>query len=308
MVIAIIGILIGLLLPAVQAAREAARRTQCMNNLKQLALAAHSHNAATGRFPAGVNCDRPGSISLFVYLLPYMEQSDLYDQWDMTKLGQNALGGPNARTALVLPGLTCPSDLLPENPLEVQCGIAWYGIASYAGNGGTKSYPPGSSKLRTDGVFFATGRYSCPTPGQKAVGGSDIRDGLSHTLLLGERTHYDPEFDRIAIRESERPIGEFGQWCGAINSISLGDVTLSTTAPLNYRFSQKPSKSAKAAKSAAGYLAARDLRISAFGSNHAGGANFALSDGSVRFLEDTLSQSVLQALSTRAGGEVVAAP
>lgn len=297
-VISILGLLLGLLLPAVQAARESARRSQCANNLKQLALATHNHHAAKGTFPPGVDCDRPGSISLFVFLLPYLEQEALFQRWDLTSLGKNAQGGSQALTAQLVPGLLCPSDPLPQNPVEVKCGKAWYGLTSYGGNGGTRSYPPNSPDLHTDGLFFATGKYSCPQQHQTPVRDSQVRDGLSNTLLLGERSHHDPEFDRRAARESERSLEEYGQWSGAINSISLGDVTLSTAAPLNYRVPEADTD----------YLATRDLRICAFGSNHPGGAQSAFADGSVRFLNDSLAPAVFAALSTRAGGEVASPP
>jgi prepilin-type N-terminal cleavage/methylation domain-containing protein/prepilin-type processing-associated H-X9-DG protein len=297
-VISIIGLLLGLLLPAVQAARESARRTQCANNLKQLALAVQNHHVAKGAYPPGVDCDRPGSISLFVFLLPYMEQEALFKRWDLTSLGKNAQGGSQALTAQLVPGLLCPSDPVPQNPVEVKCGKAWYGLSSYGGNGGTRSYPPNSPELRTDGLFFATGKYSCPQQHQTAVRDAQVRDGLSNTLLLGERSHHDPEFDRRAALEAERSLGEYGQWSGAINSISLGDVTLSTAAPLNYRVPVADSD----------YLVTRDLRICAFGSNHPGGAQFAFADGSVQFLNDGLTSAVFTALSTRAGGEVALPP
>ena len=305
-VVAIIGILLGLLMPAVQAARESARRTQCANNLKQLALATHGHHTAQREFPPGVDCDRPGSISLFVFLLPHMEQQTLSNHWNMTNLSKNAQGGSQALTARVLPGLLCPSDLVPQNPVEVKCGQAWYGLTSYGGNGGTKSYPPSSSDLRTDGIFFATGKYSCPKQHQTPVRIFQVKDGLSNTMLIGERSHHDPEFDRRAAQEAERSLGEFGQWSGAINNVSLGDVTLSTAAPLNYRVPAADDDTQN--NSAADYLTTRDLRISAFGSNHPGGANFAFADGSVHFLNDTLPTTVFEAFSTRAGGEIASPP
>ena len=174
-VVAIIGLLIGLLLPSVQAARESARRVQCSNNLRQLAVATQNHLSSGGEFPPGVACNSPGSISLFVYLLPYIEEVGLAKRFDMVVPGKNSVGGPQALTATVLPGLVCPSDSIPTNPVEVLCGKAWYGLTSYGGNGGTKSFPPGSSDLRTDGIFFATGRYSCPKPNQAPVRLTDVQ-------------------------------------------------------------------------------------------------------------------------------------
>ena len=301
-VIAILGILMALLLPAVQAARESARRVQCMNNLKQLVISTHDYHSIKQQFPPGVNCDRPGSIALFVYLLPYIEQDALYQRWNMNSLGQNAKGGSHSLTASILPGLVCPSDFVPENPIEVKCGLAWYGISSYAGNGGTKSYPPNSSKLSTDGIFFATGTYSVPETGQKPTTISSVEDGLSNTMLFGERSHHDPHFDARAATESERCLSEYGEWAGAINSISLGDVLLSTEASLNYRVPTPTSLGAQ------DYLHTRDLRVSSYGSNHPDGANFCLADGSVGFYVNDIQQAVLQALSTRAGGEVITSP
>ena len=304
--VTIIGVLFALMMPAVQAARESSRRAQCANNLRQLAVAAHGHHAARRAFPPGVDCERPGSISLFVFLLPYMEQEPLFNRWHMTILSKNSQGGPQALTASVLPGLLCPSDLVPQNPVEVMCGRAWYGLTSYAGNGGTKSYPPSSDDLHTDGIFFATGKYSRPKQYQSPVRDVQVTDGLSNTILLGERSHHDPEFDRRAALETERSLAEYGQWPGATNSISLGDITLSTAAPLNYRV---PPPNANTKEGGANdYLTTRNLRVSAFGSNHSGGATFAFADGSVRFLDDALPMSLFRAMSTRAGEEIASPP
>ena len=166
-VVAIIGLLIGFLLPSIQAARESARRVQCSNNLRQLAVATQNHlSSSGGEFPPGLACNSAASVSLFVYLLPYLEEAGLAKRFNMVAPGTNAIGGPAAVTATVLPGLVCPSDSMPANPVEVTCGKAWYGMTSYGGNGGTNSFPPGSSNLQTDGIFFTTGRYSCPKPNQ----------------------------------------------------------------------------------------------------------------------------------------------
>src|SRR5262245_23186304 len=115
-VIAIIAVLIGLLVPAVQKVRAAAARIQCGNNFRQLGLAAHQYQDVYRTFPPGVSQAQYPSApqyrgyTLFVYLLPYVEQDNLYRQWDFTTPLNNASGGTGARTATVLPLLLCPAD------------------------------------------------------------------------------------------------------------------------------------------------------------------------------------------------------
>src|SRR5262249_44592127 len=107
-VIAIIAILIGLLLPAVQRVREAASRTKCQSQLKQIALAAHNYHDVNGRFPPGVEQGSATALrysSLFVELLPYIEQDPLYKQWDFANAGANGAG----RAATIIKTYTCPS-------------------------------------------------------------------------------------------------------------------------------------------------------------------------------------------------------
>src|SRR5262249_20620202 len=145
-------VLIGVLLPAVQNVREAAARLKCGNNLKQLALATHHYHDARGRFPPGlVPVDRSGGhfaggTTLWVELLPYLEQANLHQRWDYGDYRNNLAGGSAATTAQVLQGLLCPSDPLPQpvHQLRVAGDLAWasghYAISSYAGNGGTRSF------------------------------------------------------------------------------------------------------------------------------------------------------------------------
>jgi prepilin-type N-terminal cleavage/methylation domain-containing protein len=124
-VIAIVAVLIGLVLPAVQKLREAARRTSCTNNLRQLAIAAHRFHDDHGKFPTGgrlpvVAGGRPtGGTNLWVELLPYFEQDNLYKQWDDHDNRNNVAGGRKATQAQVIEILLCPSDPLPETVGEL---------------------------------------------------------------------------------------------------------------------------------------------------------------------------------------------
>src|SRR5690349_17638743 len=147
-VIAIIAVLIGLLLPAVQKVREAAARMACSNNLKQLGLACHNYEGTAGSFPPGLvqNSNPFQGNSLFVYLLPYVEQDNLYRQWDLNNALNNKAGGQASRTATVIKGLICPSDIFGQgNPVQYRNTSEYYGVTSYVGNGGSRSYFPTSS-------------------------------------------------------------------------------------------------------------------------------------------------------------------
>lgn len=306
-VIAIIGILVSLLLPAVQAAREAARRLQCKNNLKQIALAIHNYEGIHTCFPPGQvrmgfpTQPRVRGWSMFVMLLPQFEQGPLYDAWDFANpLGNEVKGN----TAVVLPVLICPSATLAQNPYIKPSGVR-YALTSYGGNGGTQSHPPSATK--GDGVFAGGGPpiTTPPTVQHPVIKFRDVIDGLSNTLLLGERNHFDPKYDTFfANGVTQNPMGGWGHWAPSGGAFALTDVTMSSFAPLNYRmpydFANQPGGGGSFDNSPAAIL-----RLNAFGSQHAGGCTFALADGSVRFVSESIDQSTLRALSTRAGGEVV---
>jgi prepilin-type N-terminal cleavage/methylation domain-containing protein/prepilin-type processing-associated H-X9-DG protein len=303
-VIAIIAVLLGLLVPAVQQVREAANRASCLNNLKQIALAAHSYHDAHRRFPTGGRLpvsvgDHPtGGTTLMVELLPYFEQDNLYKKWDYKDNRNNVIGERNATTARVINLLLCPSDpgervshFTAGSPLPWVLGF--YGLSSYGGNAGKRSNPgapPKFPRLTRDGIFWMD---SCVRLGDIEAG-----DGTSNTFLFGERYRLDPEYDRLTavFRPTSPPhLGEVGRWGFVGGAGTMGQVTLSTPVPINYRVPPE------------GDLSTLDDRACAFGSGHPGGANFAFADGSVRFLSESTPLSMLQALSTRAGGEVVPA-
>jgi prepilin-type N-terminal cleavage/methylation domain-containing protein/prepilin-type processing-associated H-X9-DG protein len=303
-VIAIIAVLIGLLVPAVQKVREAANRTSCTNNLRQLGLAAHNYHNAINAFPPGVNqagyaaAPKYRGYSLFYYLLPYLEQDNLYHQWDLTNPLNNTAGGSAARTATILPVLLCPSDVIPENPVTTQGRT--YAITSYGGNGGRRSFDPANAT--TDGIFHTTGPAAQPSPNQRPVRLADVTDGTSNTLLFGERSHTDPNYDSFAAAGlASRPaMGAWGWWAVSEGRLAIGDVTMSAYVPINYRI---PSPLGTGAQGS--FLPSEEQRVCAWGSNHPTGANFTLADGSVRFIEQSIPLITLQQLATRRGGEAV---
>jgi len=284
--------------------REAANRAQCLNNLKQIALAAHNYHDAKHRFPTGARLpvyvgDRPtGATNLWVELLPYFEQGNLYKRWDYSDTSNNnRVGGRNATTAQVIKILLCPSDPLPENVVEVTGASplpppwSWgfYGMSSYGGSAGKRSLPSGGPPafpdISRDGIYFID---SC-------VRLTDITDGSSNTLLFGERYHRDPEYDlrQPMVLPGVGQMAERGRWGWVAGPGVMGEVMLHTAAPINYRVPP------------GGDRATLQDRQCTFGSGHGGGANFAFADGSVRFLSESMPLATLQALSTRAGGEVV---
>ena len=320
-VIAIIGALIAILLPAVQGAREAARRMDCSNRLKQLALAAHAHHDALNVFPSGMHLavrDSSGKyrgMNLFVALLPYIEEKGLSESWDTDNPNANFDGGRQSRSAKG-PNLLCPSESENENPLHYSTRLTgssidrYMPVTNYGGNAGTRSFRPGSADLKTDGVFFMTGPGSLPEPDQKPVRISEITDGTSQTLLYGERDRSDPNYDTFAAQGWDWEFRYYGNWAATSRS-GVGHVTLSSYPPLNYGLPFDFDGRAAADPPASGADAFQyyvDLRVCAFGSNHPGGASFSLCDGSVRFLSDTTASAVLRALSTRAGGETPGGP
>ena len=184
-VIAIIGVLLALLLPAVQQAREAARRAQCTNNLKQLALALNNYERTHGAFPMAI-IDVPeyvlNSCSYLVPLLPYLEQQPLYNAYNMnlnaTMPGNTTVSGVNIGT------IQCPSD--PDAAVPVTINSFWDSSDyfstqhnSYVCNGGTwfvRAWDP-VRLAQQNGVFLRFG----------SIGVASITDGMSNTIGLGER-------------------------------------------------------------------------------------------------------------------------
>jgi prepilin-type N-terminal cleavage/methylation domain-containing protein/prepilin-type processing-associated H-X9-DG protein len=304
-VIAIIGVLIALLLPAIHAARGSARRNSCLNNMRQLGLASQHYHDVNKKFPTGARLpiDVAGvptdGVNLWVELLLYFEQDNLHRRWDYNDNRNNVAGGANAIQAQVIEILLCPSDPLPERVVETTAANAaptplWsrghYGLSSYGGNAGKRSVNPGSPPdfpgITRDGIFFL----------DSSVRLLQVTDGGSHTLLFGERFHNDPEYDlrQPEILPGKAPMAELGKWGFVPGVGAMAHVALHAAVKINYQ-----------APPGADRL---DDRTCAFGSGHPGGANFAFADGSARFVAEDLPLEPLQALSTRAGEEVAESP
>lgn len=286
-VIAIIGVLVALLLPAVQAAREAARRMQCSNNIRQLAIASHNYHDTMQSFPSGLclwdvsGQPKNRSVSLFVQLLPQIEQGNLANLWDKSEPLNNVSSG---RVAIVLPTLLCPSDSV-NKVVNITTGQASqqgkYALTSYGGAGGIQTYH--RDRATKDGVFYINSGTTF----------ADLRDGTSHTLLFAERNHRDPEYDAQA--GSFVKMTDWGLWAPCAGPSGIGDVTVGTLVNIGYTHPFGSTVDA----------AAEDRRVTSIGSSHASGANVAFGDGSVRLLSSNLDLVTLQAMSTRAGGEII---
>ena len=317
-VIAIIAVLIGLLLPAVQKVREAAARAKCTNNLKQISLAAHSYHDTFEHFPGGVNLGPTRFSCLFVELLPYIEQSPLYAQWDFTNPSTN-FTGTNARAGVVISIYVCPSHPLSQNP-ALTLGGAPVALTTYGGNGGTKAFPPAQATM--DGMFSTTGAGSQPRANQSAVAILGVTDGTSNTILFGERIVGDAALDSylnapLTPAPSNPSIQSelaYSVWAAPLNENAAGGL-MSAQAPIDWTMT-----TAWAPPTSPGFGIPppppppvpwgplSDLwwaRLGAYGSYHTGGVNVAMTDGSVRFLTATTPVATLVILSTRNGGEVV---
>ena len=237
MVIAIVGVLVALLLPAIQSARESSRRAQCQSNLRQLGVAATNFETAQKGFPPGVQqamfdtAPIYRGTSLFVHLLPQLEEANQRQVWDFDDPQNNTVGGLDARTATVIPVLVCPSDAIDQNPVLWQG--AYYGLTSYGGNGGNRSYMPISST--TDGIFHTTGTASEPNPNQRNVRSREVADGASHTLLFGERSHDDPNLELFVLQGWGQSLKTWGWWGVPNGRKAVGHVTMSAYPPINYQ-------------------------------------------------------------------------
>ncbi len=292
-VIAIIAILIGLLLPAVQKVRSAAARIKCANNLKQMGLALHNYHDVNGKFPQGAAYTYPYHYwSWMAQMMPYYEQDNLYRQadtwarsggwnyWPWGDFWDNPQTPANPALGTKVATLTCPADgredlVMPGSQAGLNGSVAFTGYLAVAGIQGNEAYNDGASQ----GIMYW----------KSATKITDVTDGTSNTLMVGERP---PSSDL-----------QYGWWFAGsgYDGSGLGDVLMGA-----YSTNYAASLGCPASK-----VGLQEGKFSEpcdqphFWSPHTGGANFVLGDGSVRFVSYSTNNVLLQGLSTRNGGEVV---
>jgi prepilin-type N-terminal cleavage/methylation domain-containing protein len=300
-VIAIIGILIALLLPAVQAAREAARRSKCLNNVKQLSLGCHSYAGAHKRFPSSAN---QAGASWVAQILPYIEEGATFAMIDTTTSagGINTAAYPNNKQGWQrpLPVVRCPSQTFDRGT-----AISARGESTLKADG---------DELRSHYMAVLGGKDDCPKPagslytmvtnpdlcGSGNIGGSanngviypdsktrfkDITDGTSKSLLIGEAS-WDYGGTRVWV--------------------------VGSLANLNSNGTQNPGGHKQAGYGGRNVLvsinsfnASVQFNDTPFGSPHAGGAHFGLADGSSRFISENIPLATLKAMASRGLGETI---
>ncbi|HVJ79881.1 MAG TPA: DUF1559 domain-containing protein [Planctomycetia bacterium] len=290
-VIAIIGVLIALLLPAVQQAREAARRASCNNNMKQFGLAMHNYQDATRALPWGLNALNyagTGYItgeSIWVHFTPYLERSDIYDAVNFSRVMWHKENFTIHGRQIA--SLVCPSDSGNSGPQALPSGYmldpgsVQMAFTSYVGSAGTSMFapwpvPPFTSNTFASGPYVGQAKYSIQDGiffSRSTVKFKDILDGLSKTIAFAEHAH-------SLVPPSQY---DWNWW----TSGNYGDTLFSS------RYRQNSHLQSQAANAADPLWGATGIIFGA-SSMHPGGVNYCMADGSVRFVSDSVSSWELE--------------
>jgi len=292
-VIAIIGVLVALLLPAVQAAREASRRSQCSNNLRQIGIALHNYHDVQLSFPINYRPVTNGPYSWMQAILPYIEQQNLYSQ--ITIGGVQSLPNNLLVRNTVIKTYRCPSDGLLQNGMligasdgggttaatnyKANAGAAWTWTIVNTNNARWPNDNPPNALIHCDGLMCSNSYGSGPTAVSDLVKNmtrfSNISDGTSNSFAVGEAV----------------PAWSLWSWWYNQNA-----AVASCGLPLNYK---------KGIDKLETYASSWQRNYS-FYSLHPAGANFAMCDASVRFIPDNIDTSTYRALATIEAGDVIA--
>jgi prepilin-type N-terminal cleavage/methylation domain-containing protein len=261
-VLAIIGILMALLLPAVQHVRESARRLQCQNNLKQIGLAMQTYHDRYKVFPSG--WIGPTGMTWGAYILPDLEQTPLYDALRVNEFGDVMPPDAGTEYDILLPIYVCPTDSGPDiNGNYSHDGTIGYKKSNYIGvNGGTNFVEHRSQD--PSGVFGVASR----------VGIQSIKDGASNTFLVGEREFDMKKGFRGAI------------WMRAINKVGSYMYGPAVVGTCGKRILLNSSRT----------------RFIGFSSAHSSGALFLFADGGVRFISDSIDGDVYASMAKKSDG------
>ncbi|HRX83013.1 MAG TPA: DUF1559 domain-containing protein [Pirellulaceae bacterium] len=287
-VIAIIGILVALLLPAVQAAREAARRMQCGNNLKQIGLSVHNYHDTFKKFPPGAWGCCWGTWMICIQ--PFMEQSNLYDRYSFNNKFGTPVDDSRYNHSINLPvtqtrldAHTCPSDQ-PNAPFS---NITSH---NYAANYGNTGY---GRQAQLNGVTFGEAPFSVvsATTLNRIVGLAAITDGTSSTFMVGE-----------VLQGKGNDLRGFVWWGDASSFTTY--LPPNTSLP-DRIYTATYCKDNPVLKLPCAVSTTTDPTMFALRSRHPGGVQVSLCDGSTRFVAETINLNTYRALSTSQGGEVV---
>ncbi|UUO06597.1 DUF1559 domain-containing protein [Blastopirellula sp. J2-11] len=313
-VIAIIGVLIGLLLPAVQQAREAARRMSCQNNLKQLALALHNYHDTYLSFPSARLSSSP-KYGHMVGLLNFIEQGNIADQFQHSAPGGFADPSHQPLQNLEIEIVHCPSNPISE-PIRLRksssTGNSYGAFLTTTGDTTDPSDPTILTGYALD--YWVNHTISSSSYNLVAVGGGSptpifkgdfpkmakVTDGLSNTTMLLEHAGYDQHFVKgvgMPMPDSDVTLDQPGAWGSWLGWCAFQAFTYDNYTPATY-----PTDSATPAGSQCAVNCNNSQGLFGF---HAGGANVAMADGSVQFLSESTSPQTYMYMVTRDSGEVI---
>ncbi len=335
-VIAIIAVLIALLVPAVQKVREAAARVQCANNLKQIGLALHNYHDVNKAFPQAYKSlptadptAPPGTgtfgAGAFVLILPYLEQGNVYRGIDVTRAALSSVNMPpnNATYSTAIPTYLCPSATGQPTVVysaELANSFNNFGITVRPASGlifGRTDYAPDAGMMADlPGISINAGASIICQPPDGPVRFTDITDGTSTTMLVVEDGGRPGWYGSKGVA-SAPAIGGYMPAMGSYQGGDIGPAPQGGGAwadPLNYIATNGSDPSGTGIAAGGGFMGipaapwscangcSNDSEIFAF---HTGGSNVAFGDGSVRFVISGLTMNQMQALLSRAGGEVI---